>query len=240
MSAISRTTSPTSRRPSWTTGSHAPRRSSSAIIPTWFTSTGGSASRTSAAIWQRFATYYYNHCRSAASASRALLQAQRHGGRLRYARPGARRPGRHSPAALADRYLALGQSWGYIEGDTYKTPEAVIHQLVDVVSKNGNLLMNVGPRPDGTIPEGAAKTLLAVGAWLKVNGDAIYGTRPWRQFGEGPTKFESGQFHDTDNEALHRRRLSLHHEGRCALRHRTRLAERRRGCHPRARLRRRY
>ena len=49
-----------------------------------------------------------------------------------------------------------------------------MHQLVDVVSKNGNLLMNIGPRSDGTIPDEEQQVLLAVGGWLKVNGEAIY------------------------------------------------------------------
>jgi alpha-L-fucosidase len=51
-----------------------------------------------------------------------------------------------------------------------------VHQLIDVVSKNGNLLMNIGPRSDGTIPDEVQQVLLAVGGWLKVNGDAMYGT----------------------------------------------------------------
>ena len=93
------------------------------------------------------------------------------------------------------------KSWGYIEHDTFKTPTFIIHQLVDVVSKNGNLLMNIGPRADGTIPDGIQKVLLSVGIWLKVNGDAIYGTRPWKVYGEGPTKVREGAFHDTDTEA---------------------------------------
>jgi alpha-L-fucosidase len=90
------------------------------------------------------------------------------------------------------------KSWGYIKDDTFKSPEFVVHQLIDIVSKNGNLLLNVGPRSDGTIPEEVQEVLLGVGAWLKVNGEAIYGTRPWRTYGEGPTKVAAGSFHDTD------------------------------------------
>jgi alpha-L-fucosidase len=58
--------------------------------------------------------------------------------------------------------------------------------------------MNIGPRSDGTIPEQVQQVLLDVGAWLNINGEAIYGTRPWRMYGEGPTKVQAGSFHDTD------------------------------------------
>ena len=90
------------------------------------------------------------------------------------------------------------KSWGYIENDTFKSPQFIVHQLVDVVSKNGNLLMNIGPRSDGTIPDEVQQVLRDVGSWLKVDGDAIYGTRPWKIYGEGPTLVSEGSFHDTD------------------------------------------
>src|SRR5947209_7038833 len=90
------------------------------------------------------------------------------------------------------------KSWGYIKDDTFKSPEFVVHQLIDIVSKNGNLLLNIGPRSDGTIPDEVKQVLLDVGAWLSINGEAIYGTRPWRTYGEGPTKVAAGSFHDTD------------------------------------------
>lgn len=86
--------------------------------------------------------------------------------------------------------------WGYLEHDTFKSSSVLIDQLVDIVSKNGNLLLNIGPKPDGTIPEPVQKTLLEIGAWLKINGDAIYGTRPWKHFGEGPTNVQAGSFQD--------------------------------------------
>jgi alpha-L-fucosidase len=73
-----------------------------------------------------------------------------------------------------------------------------VQLLADVVSKNGNLLLNVGPKSDGTIPEPAQQILREIGGWLKVNGEAIYGSRPWRSFGEGPTKVAEGAFHEAE------------------------------------------
>ncbi|MDB4384837.1 alpha-L-fucosidase [Opitutaceae bacterium] len=75
----------------------------------------------------------------------------------------------------------FGTSFGYLENDTYKTVESVIHEMVEVISRNGNFLINIGPRADGTIPEPQLERLHAMGAWLKTNADAIYGSRYWKE-----------------------------------------------------------
>ena len=90
------------------------------------------------------------------------------------------------------------KSWGFIVNQIYKNPGEIIHHLIDVVSKNGCLLLNVGPKPDGTIPEEEQKILSEIGHWLAINGDAIYCSRPWRLFGEGPTLVPEGSFIDND------------------------------------------
>lgn len=88
-------------------------------------------------------------------------------------------------------------SWGYINHHRYKTAGSIVGDLADIVSKNGTLLLNIGPRADGTIPEIEQQMLLDIGRWLEVNGEAIYGTRPFKVFGEGPTKVSGGSFADT-------------------------------------------
>jgi alpha-L-fucosidase len=81
-----------------------------------------------------------------------------------------------------------------VEDHDYKSSTELLAVLADTVSKNGCLLLNVGPRADGTIPEPEAQLLREIGAWLAANGEAIYASRPWTVYGEGPARVAEGQF----------------------------------------------
>jgi alpha-L-fucosidase len=146
---------------------------------------------------QRFAAYYYNkglewgkgvainYKYIAYPEGTAVLDVER--GQLKDIRP-----------QLWQNDTSVSKnSWSYVVEQDYKTAESLIHDLVDVVSKNGALLLNIGPRADGTIPEPEQEILRTIGRWLAVNGEAIYGTRPWRIYGEGPTEVPEGAFTDT-------------------------------------------
>ena len=149
----------------------------------------------------RFAAFYYNdslkyggvgvinYKYDAMEARSAVLDLER--GELANIRPQCWQ----TDTSISDK------SWGYIQDDTFKSPELVVHQLIDIVSKNGNLLLNVGPRADGTIPAEVQQILRSTGSWLRTNGEAIYDTKPWKVYGEGPTSVAAGPFHDTRTRA---------------------------------------
>ncbi len=148
----------------------------------------------------RFAAYYYNASEKNGPVgviNYKLVDMQKNSGVLDIERG---QLADIRPSVWQTDTSVSNKSWGYIQNDTYKTPTFVVDQLVDIVSKNGNLLLNIGPRSDGTIPDEVQQVLRSVGQWLQVNGDAIYGTRPWKTYGEGPTKAAAGSFHDTDTQ----------------------------------------
>ncbi len=89
-------------------------------------------------------------------------------------------------------------SWCHTSDLVYKSSNEIICTLADVVSKGGNLLLNIGPRADGTIPEGDRSILEDLGKWMQVNGEAIHGSRCWKRFAEGPTAAAEGQFQDKE------------------------------------------
>jgi alpha-L-fucosidase len=81
--------------------------------------------------------------------------------------------------------MTMGNSWSYVKGDVYKPADELIKKLVDIVSKGGNYLLNIGPGPDGEWDPVAYNRLQEIGKWIKQNGEAIYGTRMYKVFGEG-------------------------------------------------------
>ncbi len=96
---------------------------------------------------------------------------------------------------MTDETVSTG-SWCYTENLQIKPPEDVLHVLIDIVSKNGVLLLNISPKADGTIPDDQRNVLLTMGEWLDQFGESIYETRPWYTYGEGPTKEPEGHFNN--------------------------------------------
>jgi alpha-L-fucosidase len=146
---------------------------------------------------QKFAAYYYNHAvqwkrgvvinykNDAYPERAAVLDLER--GQLTTIRP----------LVWQTDTSVSKNSWFYTRDSDYKSLDSLIGDLVDIVSKNGVLLLNIGPKADGTIPAQEEDILKGIGQWLAVNGEAIYGTRPWKVFGEGPTEVVGGSFKDT-------------------------------------------
>lgn len=154
---------------------------------------------------QQFAAFYYN--RGAAWGKGVAINYKKHGGESFPDTAGVLDIERGQLAAIRPLFwqtdTAVSKtSWGYVTNHDYKTVDSLVDDLVDIVSKNGCLLLNIGPRPDGTIPEVEQQMLREIGQWLGANGEAIYGTRPWRIFGEGPTAVIEGPFADTKRKAF--------------------------------------
>lgn len=94
----------------------------------------------------------------------------------------------------SDDRLEDNITWSIVQNPKYKSAERIIHQLCDIVSKNGNLLLNVGPCADGSFHPDAVKILEEIGDWLALNGEAIYGSRPFTIAAEGPTIIEDANY----------------------------------------------
>jgi alpha-L-fucosidase len=86
----------------------------------------------------------------------------------------------------------IGSTWGYTTEMTVSPPDRIVAALADTVSKNGNLLLNISPRADGTIPDAQQDTLRGIGEWLRVNGEAIYASHAWTTFGETVPRGQPG------------------------------------------------
>jgi alpha-L-fucosidase len=154
---------------------------------------------------RRFAAFYYN--RGVEWKQGVAINYKKHGGESFPDKAGVLDIERGQLAAIRPNFWQTDtavskNSWGYVTNQDYKTADSIIDDLVDIVSKNGALLLNIGPRPDGTIPEPEEAMLREIGAWLARNGEAVYGTRPWKVFGEGPTAVVEGPFADTKRKAF--------------------------------------
>ncbi|MFD0819384.1 alpha-L-fucosidase, partial [Micromonospora zhanjiangensis] len=101
--------------------------------------------------------------------------------------------GIQTPYWLTDDSIS-SSSWCYTQGIGYYSSVSLLHALIDRVSKGGNMVLNIAPMADGTIPSGQQTVLRDMGTWLKAFGESIYSTRAWSVFGEGPTQMGGGSF----------------------------------------------
>jgi len=85
--------------------------------------------------------------------------------------------------------MTMGDSWSYVPNDRYKSSNRLIHLLIDIVSKGGNFLLNIGPNAEGELPAESLNRLKDIGAWMKVNAEAIYETRPIAPYKEAKICF---------------------------------------------------
>ena len=135
----------------------------------------------------QFLSYYYN---KAAEWNKEVVATYKDGLNTKCAVLDYERGG---PVDITENYWLTddaisSSSWCYTEGIGYYSKKQVLHGFLDRISKNGNLLLNISPKADGTIPQEQKDILLAMGAWLKINGEAVYATRAWEKYGEGPTR----------------------------------------------------
>jgi alpha-L-fucosidase len=134
-----------------------------------------------------FLAYYYN---KAAEWDKEVVATYKDGLNTKCAVLDYERGG---PADITDNYWLTddaisSSSWCYTEGIGYYSKKQILHSFLDRISKNGNLLLNISPKAGGTIPQDQKDVLLAMGTWLKKYGEAVYATRAWEKYGEGPTK----------------------------------------------------
>jgi alpha-L-fucosidase len=102
-------------------------------------------------------------------------------------------PEQHIPPAQLNNpwesCLTLAGNWGYVANDQFKSSAKIIHSLIEVVAKGGSLLLGIGPKPDGTLPDEAVMRLQEIGSWMDKNGEAIYSTRITKNYNDGNTWF---------------------------------------------------